>query len=82
MDPLGDLIAHLVMRHVTERPESVECGASLLVGNDEERIVSATTRLLTDSSAFAAMAKPRFPYGDGHAAQRLLAWLESRPAQP
>ena len=46
------------------------------------RSVSATTRLLTDSSAFAAMAKPRFPYGDGHAAQRLLAWLESRPAQP
>jgi UDP-N-acetylglucosamine 2-epimerase (non-hydrolysing) len=68
----------LVMRHVTERPESVACGASLLVGNDEERIVAATTRLLTDSSAFAAMALPRFPYGDGHAAPRLLAWLKNR----
>jgi len=65
----------LVMRNVTERMEAVECGAAQLVGNDEARLYAATARLLSDEAAFRAMAVPRFPYGDGSSARRILAWL-------
>jgi UDP-N-acetylglucosamine 2-epimerase (non-hydrolysing) len=74
----------LVMREVTERPEAIECGSAELVGCDEERIYAAATRLLEDEVAFARIAVPRFPYGDGTAAVKILDWLSgrSRPAVP
>ncbi len=60
----------LVMRDTTERPEAVATGAARLVGTDAERIANEVTRLLTDPSAYAAMANVTSPYGDGHAATR------------
>jgi UDP-N-acetylglucosamine 2-epimerase (non-hydrolysing) len=65
------------MRETTERPEAVEAGAARLVGADPKRIVDETSRLLTDSSAYAAMATVRNPYGDGQAAGRILGVLGS-----
>jgi len=67
----------LVMRETTERPEAVEAGTVRLVGTDEDLIVRATSRLLTDPAAYAAMAGAINPYGDGHAAQRSVAALAS-----
>jgi UDP-N-acetylglucosamine 2-epimerase (non-hydrolysing) len=66
----------LVMRDVTERPEGVEAGCALLVGTDEQRIVEATTRLLTEADAYARMAQARNPYGDGTAARQIADILE------
>lgn len=68
----------LVMRNVTERMEAIACGSARLVGNDENRIFDATRRLLTDAAEYRAMAVPRFPYGDGTAARRILGWLANR----
>ena len=34
-------------------------------------------RLLTDPDAYTAMAQPRLPYGDGHAAERIAAAIVS-----
>ena len=68
----------LVLRDVTERPEGVACGAAQIVGTDEERIVAAATRLLDNASAYAAMAQPRFPYGEGDAARRIVDVLRLR----
>jgi len=65
----------LVMRQVTERPEGVEAGTVRLVGTDPQRIVSETRRLLDDPQAHAAMAKAVNPYGDGHAAPRIVQGL-------
>lgn len=62
----------LVLRHVTERPEGVEAGTVRVVGTDPERIVSETFHLLTNPEAYQAMAKAVNPYGDGHAAQRIV----------
>ncbi|MCC7124299.1 MAG: UDP-N-acetylglucosamine 2-epimerase (non-hydrolyzing) [Acidobacteria bacterium] len=62
----------LVMRDTTERPEGVEAGTALLTGPRAEAIVDAATRLLTDERAYAAMATARNPYGDGHAAARIV----------
>lgn len=62
----------LVMRETTERPEAVDAGTVLLVGTDEERIVVEASRLLDDQDAYAAMSRAHNPYGDGHAAGRIV----------
>ncbi len=62
----------LVLRTVTERPEGVQAGTVKLVGTDTARIVQEATRLLDDAQAHAAMAQAVNPYGDGHAAERIV----------
>ena len=66
----------LVMRENTERPEAVDAGTVLLIGTDEERIVSEVSRLIHDQGHFAAMANAVNPYGDGKAAARTVAAIE------
>jgi len=61
----------LVLRETTERPEGVEAGTAKLVGTDEEEIVMAASRLLSDQRAYEAMAHAVSPYGDGQAAARI-----------
>lgn len=65
----------LVMRNVTERPEGVEAGVLKLVGSDPERIFTEAMHLLEDPAAHAAMAHAPNPFGDGHAAQRIVKSL-------
>jgi UDP-N-acetylglucosamine 2-epimerase (non-hydrolysing) len=69
----------LVMRDVTERPEALEAGTVQLVGTDRRTIVTAVTRLLDDPAARRAFGRRINPYGDGHAAQRIVAALAGRP---
>lgn len=68
----------LVLRDTTERPEAVEAGTVALVGTDEARIYETAHRLLTDEAAYRQMAEAVNPYGDGHAAERIVAWLLHR----
>lgn len=72
----------LVLRDVTERPEGIAAGAARLVGTDPGAIVSATSQLLDDPSAWQAMSRAGNPYGDGRAAERIAAVLAGRPFQP
>lgn len=65
----------LVLREVTERPEAVAAGSALLAGTVPARIVALANALLDDEARRAAMAVPRFPYGDGRAAERIAAAL-------
>lgn len=62
----------LVLRDETERPEAIEAGVARLVGTDEERIVTETARLLDDPDWYRQMARGASPYGDGHAAGRIV----------
>jgi len=73
-------IPALVMREKTERMEGVRAGAARLVGTDPARIVDAVRTLLTDPRAHAKMAEAQNPYGDGHAATRIVDVLEARLA--
>ena len=66
----------LVTRETTERVEGIEAGTLALVGTDPEKIFAAAHRLLTDAAAYAAMSQAPNPYGDGHAAARIVAALE------
>jgi UDP-N-acetylglucosamine 2-epimerase (non-hydrolysing) len=63
----------LVMRATTERPEAVEAGTARLVGTDTATIVAEVSRLLTDRAAYQAMSRAHNPYGDGRAAERIVA---------
>jgi UDP-N-acetylglucosamine 2-epimerase (non-hydrolysing) len=65
----------LVLREETERPEAVREGVVKLVGTDTAYIVSETLRLLDDSKAYNVMARGISPYGDGKAADRIVAIL-------
>jgi UDP-N-acetylglucosamine 2-epimerase (non-hydrolysing) len=67
----------LVLRAVTERPEGVAAGTLKLVGTESAKIVREAQRLLDDPSAHAQMAKAANPFGDGHAAERIVAALRS-----
>jgi UDP-N-acetylglucosamine 2-epimerase (non-hydrolysing) len=62
----------LVLRDTTERPEAVTAGTAKLVGTSTENIVAAAGELLSNSVAYEAMANAINPFGDGHAAERIL----------
>jgi UDP-N-acetylglucosamine 2-epimerase (non-hydrolysing) len=66
----------LVMRDTTERPEAVEAGTVILVGANADNITREAHRLLTDPVAYKAMSKLHNPYGDGHAAHRILDFFK------
>jgi UDP-N-acetylglucosamine 2-epimerase (non-hydrolysing) len=66
----------LVTRETTERNEGVEAGTLLLVGTDPDKIFFDGNRLLTDADAYALMSEAQNPYGDGCAAERIVAALE------
>ena len=65
----------LVLRDRTERQEGVTAGTLKLVGTETDRIVSEARFLLDDPAAHAAMSGAVNPYGDGHAAERIVAAL-------
>jgi UDP-N-acetylglucosamine 2-epimerase (non-hydrolysing) len=67
----------LVLRETTERPEAVAAGAARLVGTDPAQIVAAVHELLNDPVGYARMASAVNPYGDGHAAGRIVATLRA-----
>ncbi len=62
----------LVMRTETERPEGIDAGTAKLIGPFEEKIISETEILLHDRAAYEKMARAVNPYGDGHAAERIV----------
>lgn len=68
----------LVLRRETERPEAVEAGVVKLVGPDYDSIRAETQRLLDDPAAYHSMARGVSPYGDGHAAERIVSILAER----
>lgn len=71
-------IPTLVLRDVTERPEGVAAGTLKLVGTRTSKIVEEAKRLLENESAYTEMARAGNPYGDGHAAEKIIQALISK----
>jgi UDP-N-acetylglucosamine 2-epimerase (non-hydrolysing) len=65
----------LVLREQTERPEAIDAGVARLVGTRRDAIFEAATRLLDDPLEYHRMACGGSPYGDGHAAPRIVGIL-------
>lgn len=73
----------LVTREVTERQEALDAGTALLVGTDAARILEEAQALLDQPERHRRMAQAGTPFGDGHAAARIVdtlltVWRESR----
>ena len=66
----------LVMRDTTERTEAVEAGTALLVGTNEELIVSKALDLLHNTNNFEKISKLHNPYGDGLASKRIVDFIK------
>lgn len=67
----------LVLRDTTERPEAVAAGTAKLVGTMSQNIFAAAAELLSDPDAYEAMANAINPFGDGHAAERILQIVQN-----
>ena len=62
----------LVLRETTERQEAVNAGTAKLVGTNPTEIFAAASELLSNVVAYQEMATAINPFGDGHAAERIL----------
>jgi len=62
----------VVLRNETDRPEAVESGTAVLATTDPERIVAEASRLMSSDDLYQKMAQSPNPYGDGHAAERIV----------
>jgi UDP-N-acetylglucosamine 2-epimerase (non-hydrolysing) len=69
----------IILRDVTERPEVVHSGMGVLAGSDPARIINQFT-------AASGLGKPGEvcvnPYGDGYAAERIVAAILDEPIIP
>ncbi len=66
----------VVMREVTERPEGVAAGTSVLAGTSRQTIRQTVQQLLDDPELYARMSRAINPYGDGKAAERIADHIE------
>ena len=66
----------LVLRDETERPEAVAAGTVRLVGPHRDPILSAVEALTRDADLYRRSATVANPYGDGHAAERIVPVLQ------
>jgi UDP-N-acetylglucosamine 2-epimerase (non-hydrolysing) len=72
----------LVLRETTERPEAIEAGVARLVGTNPDAVYQAAALLLDDGDVYSAMARAVNPFGDGHAAERIVSRLGVDLASP
>ncbi len=72
----------LVMRDTTERPEAIESGNARLAGTEPDSILREARRVLSDPDEHAAMAHRSDLFGDGHAAERIVAALMAAGTSP
>lgn len=66
----------LVMRETTERPEAVDVGTVILVGTDQQKIVSECRDLLNSTEKYQRMSALHNPYGDGKACERIVGFIK------
>ncbi|WP_321892768.1 non-hydrolyzing UDP-N-acetylglucosamine 2-epimerase [Paraburkholderia tropica] len=65
----------VVMRSHTERREGVDAGFATLAGQNPANIEASARAWLDDAARREALRNRPNPYGDGHAAQRIVAGL-------
>lgn len=65
----------LVMRDTTERPEAVEAGTVKIVGTDPKNIEKEISLLLANDDEYSRMSQAHNPYGNGDAAEKIVACI-------
>ncbi len=67
----------LVLREITERPESVVAGTVIIVGSNKKKIIDETMELLHNKDKYHNMTLLHNPYGDGTAAKQIIKYLKN-----
>lgn len=67
----------IVLRDTTERAEALSVGQIKLIGRDPARIVEECSTLLSSDEAYRSMQRGSNPFGDGHAARRIVAAMDA-----
>ncbi|KTC78450.1 non-hydrolyzing UDP-N-acetylglucosamine 2-epimerase [Legionella cincinnatiensis] len=62
----------LILRENTDRPEGIEEGVAQIIGTSTDSVFNAACTLLQNRALWEKMARKTMPYGDGHAAERIL----------
>ena len=66
----------ITMRHNTERPITCEVGTNVIVGNNQEKILTAANDILAGRQRAGSVPEK----WDGHAAERIVDWLVGKGA--
>ena len=66
----------LVTRKVTERPEAIKFGTSILVGSKIKNIIKTTEKIINNNK-FKKNIVLKNPYGDGNASKKIVRFLIS-----
>lgn len=66
----------IVTRDTTERPEAVQSGTVLLVGNNTQKIEDTVSKLIDNKDYYNSFKRLKNPYGDGNASRRILKIIE------
>ena len=66
----------LVLRSNTERPEAMECGVAILVGDQPERLRQLLNAAITDQAWAERVRNAVNPFGDGHAGDNIAKILQ------
>ena len=64
-------VPSVILRENTERPETLEVGASVLAGNNSDRIIASAIKMIEKKETWEN------PFGDGKAAEKIIGILES-----
>ena len=70
------------MRQLKLDPNSAFKKSARVVGDDPDRIVAEATGLLDDPQRYRSMVSGRNPFGDGHAAGRIMDLVERELVGP
>lgn len=65
----------VVMREKTERVEALEAGTVILAGNTGKDLVETVESMVANPKIQSALKRKNNPYGDGHAAERIVSIL-------
>lgn len=65
----------LVMRDTSERPEAIDAGTAKLVTTAPQVIIREVQNLITNKVEYERMAQAANPFGDGHAAKKIVEYL-------
>jgi len=68
----------LTLRYNTERPESVEIGANILVGNDPKKIKYFVKKLWYEQDFYESMIPKLNPYGDGNSSNKIINIIKQK----
>jgi UDP-N-acetylglucosamine 2-epimerase len=62
----------ITLRDTTEWTETIDLDANVLVGSDPKKIVKAAEKIMETKKGKAELQKLKNPFGDGHAARKIV----------